>query len=109
MTWTTGLVGADPDELREVSTAVRRGQWNVEDAMSLATGSVRRLEWAGPDADRFRDRWDSHVLRDTRALVDGLHESASALDRHADAQELASTRRADAAPHRVTPLAGRRG
>ncbi len=89
------MIGGDPEELHDLATRTRR--WAAElDDTAAAVAQGRGVQWAGPAADRYRDRLVAHALavEAARGEVDGL---AGALDALGDAlaERQAQIRRAE--------------
>lgn len=65
----SGFYGADTAQLREQAGACLRGSGTLRDLIGSTSALVGSVEWTGPDADAFRERWQSVV----RARCRGQH------------------------------------
>jgi len=84
------LLGADTHELRALASACGDAAQSIRSStMSLAAG-LRLLEWAGVDADAFRQRTVGDIIRWSDQLVNELGGAGGALNRHAERQDWAS-------------------
>ena len=86
-----GFEGADTEQLREQSRRIDGAAVRIEDLLSTLNGVVSGVEWTGPDAEAFRERWSGDGLPSCddsvtmlRARGRALEEDAAELDRASD-------------------------
>ena len=87
---TTTAWGADVEALWRLAKDVNQWAGEFIDAMSRLNGSIEKIYWFGPDADRFRGETNKHQMGAHAALVRALNEAEGILARNASQQETAS-------------------
>ncbi|MCG7592731.1 hypothetical protein [Mycobacterium sp. PSTR-4-N] len=85
------LVGADTDQLRQLSRTFAHAADRLDGMCGEVTGRLASASWVGPDADRYRSQWHGESLALMRAVVAALRDAASAIDRNAAEQDQASS------------------
>ncbi|GAA1334564.1 hypothetical protein GCM10009592_30530 [Brachybacterium rhamnosum] len=86
----SGFYGADTEQLREQAGACLRGSGTLRDLIGTTSAMVGAVEWTGPDADAFRERWQSEVRAQLTARADALRARADELTARAEEQDGAS-------------------
>lgn len=86
----SGFHGADTEQLREQAGACLRGSGTLRDLIGTTSAMVGAVEWTGPDADAFRERWQSEVRAQLTARADALRARADELTAQAEEQDGAS-------------------
>lgn len=86
-----GMFGAVIEELLELAGHHARHGDDVLEASRLIVAAHGRLDWIGPDADRFRTDRLAPMLRDLAELGERLDDERLELIRQADEQEAASS------------------
>lgn len=86
----SGFYGADTEQLREQAGACLRGSGTLRDLIGTTSAMVGAVEWTGPDADAFRERWQSEVRAQLTARADALRARADELTAQAEEQDGAS-------------------
>src|SRR5699024_1298783 len=84
----SGFYGGDTEQMREQSTACTGGAQRLAELLATAGPLVASVEWQGPDADAFRERWHSDAAATGRSAADLLERLA-----HARAQRAAGRAR----------------
>lgn len=79
--------GMNPDQGREVATAIRKAGTDIQDQIDQLTSQVTGVEWVGPDYDAFVADWNAFVSSDVATATDLFNTKADALDTHADEQD----------------------
>lgn len=82
--------GADTEQLREQAGACLRGSGTLRDLIGSTSALVGSVEWTGPDADAFRERWQSVVRAQLTERADALRARADDLQAQAEEQDGAS-------------------
>ena len=85
------LIGADTDQLRQLSRTFTHAADRLEGMGSEVTGRLASASWAGPDADRYRSQWHGESLSLVRSVVGALRNASSVIDRNAAEQDQASS------------------
>lgn len=57
----SGFFGAQTDQLRAQAEACRRSSGALHDLIGTTSSLIASVEWSGPDADAFRERWAVEV------------------------------------------------
>lgn len=100
------LIGADTDQLRQLSSTLTHAADRLESMGSEVSGRLASASWVGPDADRYRSQWHGESLSLVRSVVGALRDASSVIDRNAAEQDQASSG-ASAAALGGTPSAAR--
>lgn len=87
----SGFYGGDTEQMREQSTACTGGAQRLAELLATAGSLVASVEWQGPDADAFRERWHSDAEATGRSAADLLERLAHELEQHAEEQDEASS------------------
>lgn len=85
-----GILGADVNELRSAARRLDAEADRIEHSVRRITERITATWWQGPDAESFRQDWNSSHQSRMRALCDQLRRSAMDCRRHADEQQRAS-------------------
>lgn len=84
------LVGADIEQLRQLSRAFNLAAERLEATAGEVTGRLASAPWQGPDADRYRSQWNGESLLLIRSVIGALRAAATVVDKNAAEQEQAS-------------------
>ncbi|MGP9682670.1 MULTISPECIES: hypothetical protein [unclassified Brachybacterium] len=82
--------GMNPDEGRDVATAVNEAGRQILDQVDAVTATVTSVDWIGPDYESFREDWNGFVSGAVNALVEGFQRRSEGLTTHADQQDTTS-------------------
>lgn len=82
--------GMNPEDGREVASAVGDAGSQVLDAIDSVSGVVTSVEWVGPDYDAYLDEWNSFVSGPVTNLVDAFQRRSDLLNQHAEEQDTTS-------------------
>ena len=85
-----GMFGANTEVLRQIAGQFRTEGGDTRDAGTTSNSEVQDVEWIGPDADRFREDYESVVLAGIQALAEALEGLDTDLIKHADDQDRTS-------------------
>ncbi|MFC0675544.1 hypothetical protein [Brachybacterium hainanense] len=85
-----GFYGADTEQMRAQASACLRGSGMLRDLIGTTSSTVGSVAWEGPDADAFRERWQSSVRELLAERADALRNWSDELTAQADAQDAAS-------------------
>ena len=82
--------GMNPDEGREVATAVSEAGQKIMEIVGDMSSLVNSVEWIGPDYDAYRDDWSSFIGAGLADLVNALEQKGKDLNNHAEQQDTTS-------------------
>ena len=82
--------GMNPEEGREVATAIDEASQQILELIETVTGVVNGVEWVGSDYDSYQEEWNSFTGSTVGDLVNGMAEKANALKQHAEEQDTTS-------------------
>ena len=83
-------LGADPEQLRELSAALRAAARSLDEIGPSTERRVRNAGWHGPDAIRFEGTW-RQCRRDLTDAAGRCRDISARIDRQADEQIEASS------------------
>lgn len=83
------FLGADTEQLLSASERISDGGQRIEELLTTLGPLVQGVEWTGPDADAFRDRFEEARRRGSDA-AQSLSERSSRLKQEAEEQDEAS-------------------
>lgn len=88
----SGFIGADIADLRDFAKAMDQASHALmKQAQTLSSVVNQPRGWRGPDADRFRQTWNSSHRPGLATTARSLLEASELLRRNADEQEKASS------------------
>lgn len=82
--------GMNPEEGREVATAINEAGSQILDAIDAVTGVVNGVEWIGPDYDTYVDDWNGFVSGPVNSVVEACKAKSDELNQHAEEQDTTS-------------------
>lgn len=82
--------GLDLNAISELTTKLDREADAINSTMTGLNASLNQVEWRGPDADRFRQTWQSTTMPQVRSAVSGIRNAAAETRANAEAQARAS-------------------
>lgn len=85
------LVGADVDQLRALARTFEQAADRLEGLTRELSGRLQSTPWVGPDADRYRSRFQGESSAAIRSAAGALRAAATALQRNATEQDHASS------------------
>ena len=95
------ILGADPEQLETLARRIRNHADYYEGIRHDIVRSLRGMGWDGPDADQFRNKYDTRIAPQISEAASFLRSAESDLVRNAVAQRNASSILLVAAPCRV--------
>ena len=84
------ILGADPQQLDQLAQRIHRRADEYEHADREIVRWLKRLDWVGPDAERFRSTYRSSMGPQIRDAAQALREAASELRVQAEDQRKTS-------------------
>ena len=82
--------GMNPDEGREVATAINEAGSQIMDAIDAVTGVVNGVEWVGPDYDTYVEDWNGFVSGAVNGVVEACQAKSDERNQHAEEQDTTS-------------------
>ena len=73
------ILGADPEQLEGLAVSVRNHANYYEEIRLDIARTLRGIGWEGPDAERFRNRFDSRIAPTISGAADHLRSAESCL------------------------------
>jgi len=83
--------GADYQELKNFAKAVKQDADKIEAIAKTLGPKIKSLQWKGPDADTFKNNWDSMYERNLKMLATILDGVAKEADKNAEDQNTISS------------------
>jgi uncharacterized protein YukE len=84
------LLGADVEALRNLGTRLNSGSNEIQNQKNQLNNTLHGVDWRGPDADQFRNQWESEHLPALDRVARALEEAGRQASRNAQQQEDAS-------------------
>ena len=85
-----GVWGLDVEQVRELGNNLDREAESIDAILSKLTNVLSSTQWTGPDADQFRNDWQSVHSSALRRVAGALRDTAQAAKANANAQEQVS-------------------
>lgn len=86
----SGLIGADPQDLNNLATAMDQGARSLDQARTQLGGFIKNVRWNGEDAFRARSNFNTKHAPQLSTAAVMLRETADRLRKQATEQENAS-------------------
>jgi uncharacterized protein YukE len=74
------MLGADPEQMRQLSAAFRSEAAHVAELRVRIGSTLGATAWTGPAAARFREEWEGVFASALGRLEAALHENATVVD-----------------------------
>ncbi len=88
---TANFFGMEIDAVRQLATQLQRASDEIEQIMTRLTPEVTNQSiWRGPDADRFRNDWQSTHVPALRNVAQALGTASTTATTNADQQQSTS-------------------
>ncbi|ACZ29533.1 hypothetical protein Xcel_0494 [Xylanimonas cellulosilytica DSM 15894] len=71
-----GYLGLKPEDMQELIGVLNTKAGKINDIISRLSKEVRGTTWDGPDAERFKNDWDSNLSVKLRNVQRSLEEIA---------------------------------
>lgn len=81
-----GFVGMDIEQVRGLARNLEQQAQVIDDIISQLNSALQSTDWKGPDADQFRNDWNSSLVPDLRRVAGELRRASQRADRNAQAQ-----------------------
>lgn len=85
------VAGADIDQLRALARSFAQSADRLDGVTREVSGRLSAPLWLGPDADRYKSQWQGQSTATLRNASQALRGAATAIERNATEQELASS------------------
>jgi len=84
------FVGANIEQMQQLEQTMRQQAEALQNIMQTIKGRVQATDWKGPDADRFRNEWDSTHTQNMNRVVQELQSVAGTVKSNWIAQQQVS-------------------
>jgi uncharacterized protein YukE len=92
MQFGNGFLGMNIEEVRSTAGSMEQAAQRIGDVVSRLNAALASTEWKGPDADRFRQDWQSQHAPAIRRAASDVKSSAGQVRMNIEAQITASQR-----------------
>ena len=82
--------GADVQQLKTLGSKLVAGSNEIEQQRNTLNKVLHSTDWKGPDADRFRNEWQSQHMTALQKVAQALDEAGKKATKNANEQEQAS-------------------
>ncbi|MFJ3957099.1 WXG100 family type VII secretion target [Arthrobacter sp. NPDC090010] len=82
--------GADVQQLKALGKKLDAGAHSIDDQRNQLTSALNGTQWMGPDADRFKNEWQSQHVPALNKVAEALRNAGKQAGQNADQQEQAS-------------------
>ncbi|MDR0960809.1 MAG: hypothetical protein LBM23_10810 [Propionibacteriaceae bacterium] len=86
MEYGNDFFGMNIEEVRRTAGSMEQAAQKITDVVTRLNAALQSTEWRGPDADRFREEWNSQHAPAIRAVADDVRSSASEVRMNIEAQ-----------------------
>lgn len=84
--------GQDVAQVKQLGTQLKNKAGDIETAMNALNKQVNGVEWKGPDADKFKNEWNSTHVAKLKQVITALRDAGTAAQRNATEQEQTSSK-----------------
>lgn len=84
------VYGADVEQLEQLGRKFDEESQQLKHAISVVTNQLGQTWWQGPDAEKFRQEWDSTHKAALSRLAEGLTQAAQQVKKQAGEQRRVS-------------------
>lgn len=84
------VFGADVEQLEQLGRKFDEESQQLKQAISVVANQLGQTWWQGPDADKFRQEWDSTHKAALARLAEGLQQAAQQVKKQAGEQRRVS-------------------
>ncbi|MDP5228431.1 MULTISPECIES: WXG100 family type VII secretion target [Arthrobacter] len=85
-----GIWGADVQQLRALGKKLDNGGQTIDDQRTQLTSALNGTQWMGPDADKFKNEWQSQHVPALNKVAEALRTAGKSAAKNATEQETAS-------------------
>lgn len=84
------VYGQDIEQVQQLATQLNSKAEEIQSVISQLSSAISKVQWMGPDADRFRSDWQGQHTAKLKAVVDALRTASQTAKRNAQEQQQAS-------------------
>lgn len=84
------VFGADVEQLEQLGRKFDEESQRIKQAISTVTGQIGQTWWQGPDANKFRQEWESTHRSALTKMAEALQQAAQQVKRQASEQRRVS-------------------
>ncbi|MEZ2372548.1 MULTISPECIES: WXG100 family type VII secretion target [Arthrobacter] len=82
--------GADVQQLRALGKKLEAGAQTIDEQRNQLTSALNGVQWMGPDADKFKNEWQSQHVPALNKVAEALRTAGKNAAKNAQEQETAS-------------------
>lgn len=82
--------GLDVQEVQALASKLEKESNDIQSIMQQLTSKLESTTWKGPDADRFRNEWNTEHKASLKKVIQALHQAGQTARHNANAQESTS-------------------
>lgn len=84
------MMGMDVEAVKAFAKVAAAKADELEGISSRLKGLLASVDWTGPDADKFKQEWNTTHTKNLKAIAEGLDKVAKSATANADQQSAAS-------------------
>lgn len=84
------VFGADVEQLEQLGRKFDEESQKIKQAISTVANQMGQTWWQGPDANKFREEWESTHRSSLMRISESLHQAAQKVKQQANEQRRVS-------------------
>lgn len=85
-----GFYGMDIEQVRQLANQLGQKAQTIDEVISTITNQLGSTDWKGPDADQFRNDWNTTLSTQLRNVAQALRNAQQRANKNAQEQEQTS-------------------
>jgi hypothetical protein len=86
------FLGMDVEQVQNLSRQLDQKATDITNMISTLNSTLQSTEWKGPDADQFRNDWNSTLSQKLRQVSESLKQASQSASRNAREQQEVANR-----------------
>ena len=86
------FLGMDVEQVQNLSRQLDQKATDITNMISTLNITLQSTEWKGPDADQFRNDWNSTLSQKLRQVSESLKQASQSASRNAREQQEVANR-----------------
>ncbi|QJU55575.1 WXG100 family type VII secretion target [Herbiconiux sp. KACC 21604] len=82
--------GLDVEQVRSLSKQLNTQSQQVQQILTTLTSALQSVQWTGPDAENFRNEWNSTHTAALKQVITALEDASNKAAKNASDQEATS-------------------